>query len=196
MEKPDLSHYYWRNDKVVLRAMVESDWKSHYLSKYDSEARRMLQYEVELPPAEDNEKAAVQKFSNFSRETGRIMFVIENRQNEAVGAVNLNSIDERNGTFSIGMQVLPGCRGKGYGTAAMNILLDYAFNERRLNKFNVSVFDGNTGSETMLKKLGCRKEGVRRQTIFTGGRYVDEILYGLLRSEFEEVRENWKRGER
>jgi RimJ/RimL family protein N-acetyltransferase len=146
----------------------------------------MLQYELELPPTIEKNKEDIESFSNFKPETKRLMFTIENLEGTNVGAFNLNSIDERNGTFSIGIQIDRDHRGKGYGTAAMQILLDYAFNERRLNKFNVSVIEGNIGSATMLEKLGCIQEGIRREMIFTQGKYKDEILYGLTRSEFNQ----------
>jgi RimJ/RimL family protein N-acetyltransferase len=82
------------------------------------------------------------------------------------------------------MQIDRDHRSKGYGTAAMRLLLRYAFFERRLNKYNGSVLEGNIASATMLKKLGCREEGRRRQTVYTDGRYWDEILFGLTREEF------------
>jgi len=186
MEKIDYKNYYWQNDLVRLRAMKPEDWKEHYYNCFDSEARRMLQYELELPPTIEENKEVIESFSNFKPETKRLMFTIENLKGVNVGAFNLNSINERNGTFSIGIQIGREYRGKGYGTAAMQILLDYAFNERRLNKFNVSVIEGNIGSATMLEKLGCIQEGIRRQMIFTQGKYKDEILYGLTRSEFNQ----------
>jgi RimJ/RimL family protein N-acetyltransferase len=37
----------------------------------------------------------------------------------------------------------------------------------------------------MLRKLGCVEEGRRRQMVYSQGRYFDEILFGLTRSEFE-----------
>ena len=77
-------------------------------------------------------------------------------------------------------------RGKGYGTAAVRILLRYAFFERRLNKFNDLVLEGNAASASMLIKLGCIQEGVRRQVIYTNGQYFDEILFGLTKEEFIE----------
>ncbi|MEK3767787.1 GNAT family N-acetyltransferase [Paenibacillus sp. FSL R5-0887] len=71
-------------------------------------------------------------FAEFSSQ--RLMFTIENLNGEYVGGVNLNSIDEKNGTFSIGVQVDRDHRGKGYGTRAINILLKYAFLELRLKQ--------------------------------------------------------------
>lgn len=90
----------------------------------------------------------MESFIDFKTGTGRIMFTIENLNGENVGGVNLNSIDERNGTFSIGMQIDRDHRGKGYGTAAMRIVLRYAFFERRLNKYYGHVLEGNIASAT------------------------------------------------
>lgn len=177
-------NYYWQNNLIRLRAMEPSDWEMSYLNKFDSEARRLLQSEIELPPTENEAKESTEKYTYFSDKTHRLMFVIETLDNEVVGGVNLNSIDERNGTFSIGMYIYSGMRGKGYGTSAMRILLDYAFNERRLNKFNAAYLYGNKASEALLIKLGCKKEGVRRETVFTDGEFKDEILYGLTKEDY------------
>ncbi|HOO75139.1 MAG: GNAT family N-acetyltransferase [Thermotogae bacterium] len=188
MKNIKYDNYYWQNELVRLRAMEPKDWEEHYYNCFDSKARRMLQYELELPPTVKENMESIEKFSYFSPETGRIMFTVENLYGENVGGANINSVDERNGTFSIGMQIGVDYRAKGYGTAAMRILLDYAFNERRLNKFNVSVLDGNIGSSSVLKKLGCINEGVIRQNVFTEGKFKDVILFGLTRDEFNKNR--------
>lgn len=183
----DYSNYYWQNELVRLRAMLPEDWNLHYEDLYDSTARRRLQYEIELPPTELHNKQDTELFSNFDPKSGRLMFIIETLDGKPIGAFNLNSINERNGTFSIGMQITGTERSKGYGTAAMRILLDYAFNERRLNKYYGSVIEDNIASATMLKKLGCVQEGIRRQHIFTSGRYYDVVLYGLTKNEFNQL---------
>jgi len=185
-------NYYWQNDLVRLRAMQPEDWENHYSDCYDSKARRLLQYEIELPPTISSEQKSSERFSNFDPSSGRLMFVIEDLDGTSVGSFNLNSIDEKNGTFSIGMQIGGEYRSKGYGTAAMRILLGYAFFERRLNKYYGSVLEGNIASATMLKKLGCVQEGIRRQQVYTDGRYCDEILFGLTKEDFIEAEKNHK----
>jgi RimJ/RimL family protein N-acetyltransferase len=177
--------YFWQNELVRLRAMEESDWEDHYYNRFDTPARRLLNYEVELPPTETEAKDLITRFGDFRPGTGRIMFTITTLDGQSVGGINLNSIDAKNGTFSIGVQIDRDHRGKGYGTAAMEIVLRYAFYERRLNKYYGSVLEGNIASATMLRKLGCVDEGRRRQMVYTQGRYYDEILFGLTRSEFE-----------
>jgi RimJ/RimL family protein N-acetyltransferase len=185
MKQIDYHGYFWQDELVRLRALQDDDWEGHYYNRFDSSARRLLNYEVELPPTISEAREFIEKFANFKCGTRRLMFTIENHNGENVGGINLNSIDEKNGTFSIGMQIDRDHRGKGYGTAAMRILLKYAFFERRLNKYYGSVLEGNIASATMLKKLGCIEEGRRRQMVYTDGKYHDEILFGLTRDEFE-----------
>lgn len=184
MQAIQYDRYYWQNDRVRLRAMRAEDWEAHYLSRYDSPARVLLQYEQELPPTESEARQFAEQYADFNPQSGRLMFVIENLEGEAVGSFNLNSIDERNGTFHIGMQIGREHRGQGYGTAAMRILLAYAFFERRLNKFHVHCLETNAASIAMMKKLGCVQEGMQREEVYTGGRYLDIVLFGLTKADF------------
>jgi RimJ/RimL family protein N-acetyltransferase len=180
------ANYYWQDEKIRLRAIEPEDWEGHYYNRFDSPARRLLECAVELPPTVSEAKKFAETFSGFSPGSGRIMFTITTLNDENVGGINLNSIDERNGTFSIGIQVDQNHRGKGYGTRAVRLLLRYAFFERRLNKFNDYVLEGNEASACMMRKLGCLQEGVRRQVIYTDGKYHDLILFGLTKDEFIE----------
>jgi RimJ/RimL family protein N-acetyltransferase len=185
MKEIDFSKYYWQNEAVRLRAPKTSDWEEHFYNYFDSEARFLLESELELPvdaeAAEENQK----QNSNNCKQGGRIIFTIETLDGVNVGGMNINGIDERNGTFGIGMQIHREYRGKGFGTAAMKIALDYAFNERRLHKYQGFVIEGNIASETMLIKLGCIKEGVIRGTTFHKGKYWNEVHYGLFAEEFK-----------
>ena len=145
-KKIDYSNYFWQDDKVRLRAIQSEDWEGDYISNFDTPARRLLECAIELPPTISGSKKFVEENADFASTNGRIMFTIENLEGKNIGGINLNSIDERNGTFSIGIVIDKEYRGNGYGTSAMKILLKYAFLERRLNKFNDYVLEGNEGS--------------------------------------------------
>jgi RimJ/RimL family protein N-acetyltransferase len=186
MKSISYDKYYWQNELVRLRALTLDDWEVSYPSYFDSRSRFLLQEEMELPPVKATIQEEYQRFANFNPETGRIMFTIETLDGIAAGGLNLNNINERHGTFSIGIQILMEYRSKGYGTAAVRILLKYAFLERRLNKFNSGCLEGNIESMAMHKKLGCVQEGIRRQMYYSHGRYFDGILYGLTKDEFIE----------
>jgi RimJ/RimL family protein N-acetyltransferase len=184
--KINYSNYYWQNEKVRLRRATADDWDIFYLNYYDSNARFFLDSEIELPRNEDNAKEHWRGFMENTAKSNNFAFTIETIDGKNVGGAYLNSINERNGTFGAGMIIDRDCRGQGFGTAAMKIILNYAFNERRLHKYNSFVIEGNTASETMLIKLGCTHEGVVRETIYHEGKYWNEIHYGITADEFNE----------
>ncbi len=178
------NHYFWQDDNIRLRSMQEGDWESYYYNRYDTPGRRLVNYVIDLPPTVEEAQNFANSFKDFLNESEKIMFTIEDHNGENLGAINLNSIDERNGTFSIGLLIDQDHRSKGYGTSAMTLVLNYAFYERRLNKYHGSVLEGNIGSATMLKKVGCQQEGIRTQMVYTDNKYHDIILFGLTKEQF------------
>jgi len=188
----DYTGYFWQDEKVRIRKATLEDWETFYMNYFDSDARFFLDNEIELPRDAENAKEHWRQFIERASGDKNFAFTIETHNGQYVGGAYLNSIDERNGTFGIGIVTDRTLRGQGYGTAIMRILLDYAFNERRLHKYNAFVVEGNIASETMLKKLGCVHEGVIRETIYHQGRYWNEIHYGITVNEFNE---KWKRNE-
>lgn len=59
-------NYFWQNELVRLRAMTEDDWEDHYYNRFDTPARRVLNYAVELPPTIAEAQAMVAKAFRFS----------------------------------------------------------------------------------------------------------------------------------
>lgn len=180
-------NYYWQHDLVRLRAWSAEDWEWDYYNEFDTPSARFASCEVSLPATVLSSKNFSEEVANLSVKHGRIYFAIDTLEGMTVGGISLSDIDEKNGTFGIATKIDRDYRGKGYGTAAMKILLKYAFMERRLNKYCGSILEENIGSIEMHKKLGCEQEGVCRQNIYTDGRYCDEILYGLTREDYLKI---------
>jgi len=76
-------------------------------------------------------------------------------------------------------------RGKGYGTDAMEVLIDFCFSEMNLNKIILMVHSFNERALRCYEKCGFNVEGVLRREVFRHGRYYDRIAMGLLREEWE-----------
>lgn len=76
-------------------------------------------------------------------------------------------------------------RGKGYGTEAIGLLLDYAFNLLNLNNVMLGVFSYNTAAIRCYQKLGFKEIGRRRQARLIGGKPYDVILMDILAEEFK-----------
>ena len=75
--------------------------------------------------------------------------------------------------------------GKGYGTEALALLLDYAFNLLNLNSVELGVFAFNRRAIASYRRLGFKEIGVRRQFRLIAGKAYDMILMDLLAAEFQ-----------
>ena len=74
---------------------------------------------------------------------------------------------------------------QGYGTDAMNLLLQHGFNTLNLNRIALDVYDTNLRAVRSYEKAGFVHEGRRRQASFKDGKYVDILQMSVLRQEWE-----------
>ncbi|MFX0082807.1 MAG: GNAT family N-acetyltransferase [Candidatus Hodarchaeota archaeon] len=75
-------------------------------------------------------------------------------------------------------------QGKGYGTEAMKLLVEYGFNTLNLNRIQLETYDFNIRALKSYKKVGFKEEGTRRKAIFKNGEYHDVIMMGILKDEW------------
>jgi RimJ/RimL family protein N-acetyltransferase len=75
--------------------------------------------------------------------------------------------------------------GHGYGFEAMQLALNFAFEELNLYRIQLTVFSYNDRAIALYEKLGFQREGVYRQFVHRSGDRHDMYLYGLLRPEWK-----------
>lgn len=106
-------------------------------------------------------------------------------ENDPVGTVGLNEINDVWGTAELGYYVHPDAQGNGYASDAAERLVRYAFEAHRLAKVYANVYAGNDASQGVLESVGFQREGVFRDHAHVRGERVDVYRYGLLAEEFE-----------
>ena len=106
--------------------------------------------------------------------------------NRYIGNIYLTDIDYVNRKAK--SHILIGNRSfwnGGYGTEAMHLLLDYAFNHKNLRRIEAIVLEDNIGSRKMHEKLGYKREGLLRESVYKDGIYKNQIYYSLLKNEYK-----------
>lgn len=78
--------------------------------------------------------------------------------------------------------------GQGYGRDAVRTLLDYAFLHRNAHKVWLEVAEDNERAIRCYKSCGFVQEGRIRENAWRDGRYVDELVMGILRDEWDALR--------
>ncbi|TMQ89757.1 GNAT family N-acetyltransferase [Actinomadura soli] len=85
--------------------------------------------------------------------------------------------------WSIGISLMPEVRGRGAGTRAQRLLVEYLFANTLAHRVQAETDVDNVAEQRALEKAGFTREGVIRGYAFIGGRYRDEVLYSILREE-------------
>ena len=87
------------------------------------------------------------------------------------------------GCLEIGALLFPEHRGRGLGTAAQRLLVEYLFATTLANRLQAITDVENLAEQRVLERIGFRREGVLRGLAFIGGRWRDGALYARLRDD-------------
>jgi RimJ/RimL family protein N-acetyltransferase len=74
--------------------------------------------------------------------------------------------------------------GKGFAREVLAAVMDYCFTELGMNRIEAEVYAFNERSIRLFEGLGFQREGTMRQSVWKKGVYEDELIYGLLKSEW------------
>lgn len=103
---------------------------------------------------------------------------------EVVGAMNFLDVDHTSGVANLAYWVLPEHQGEGYASEALSLVLEYGFDELRLNRVQADCLETNDASHGLLESFGFAQEGRFRDAEFLDGEHVDVLRYGLLAEEW------------
>ncbi|HJP80117.1 MAG TPA: GNAT family protein [Pseudonocardiaceae bacterium] len=83
----------------------------------------------------------------------------------------------------MGIGLVPSARGKGYGTIAQRLLVDYLFAHSPAHRIEADTELENIGEQRSLEKVGFTREGVIRAAVWRDGKWRDGVIYGILRDD-------------
>lgn len=107
---------------------------------------------------------------------------------QLAGVLGFHYWDWTNRKTEIGYWLAAPFQGKGIMTRACRTLVDYAFGKLEFNRVEIRAAAGNDRSQALPERLGFRQEGVLRGAERTAAGPTDQVVYGLLRSDWEALR--------
>lgn len=103
-----------------------------------------------------------------------------------IGNTGLHGVDHANRTAEFGIVIgEKDCWGKGYGTEAARLVLDYGFNGLGLHSIMLRVFSFNERAVRAYTRAGFRPAGRLREAVRRGGQAYDVIYMDCLATEFQ-----------
>jgi len=105
-------------------------------------------------------------------------------KNALAGQIDFGNLNWRDRKMEIGYWLGASFQGQGLVTRSCRVLINHAFHELKLNRIYMHCAVENRKSRRIPEKLGFREEGILRETGWLHDHFVDEVIYGLLASEW------------
>lgn len=102
-----------------------------------------------------------------------------------MGDVALQDIDRVNRKCSVGLGMSKiEYRGKGYGSQAVMLMLNYGFRYLGMERITANTLDVNIKAQRLLDKCGFVLEGRERKSVYFNSEMHDRLNYAILKEEF------------
>lgn len=198
------------SDRIYLRAVVEEDLPYYFDWLNDQETTRYMQrgiypnnmdemreYVKSMQRSKDGMHLAIvrkgEEFPKYkcslNRKTlDKYLEEIKEKCEKHIGNITLLNIHPTFRTAEISIIIGDKqCRGNGYGTEAIKLLVDHAFTRMNLNRLQAGMVTKNVNSQGAFMNAGFKPDGILRQAYYCEGEYQDVVIMGLIKSD-------WRKG--
>ena len=170
-----------RTERLTLRRFTTADAEAFAAYRSDPDIDRYQSWDAPLPLSE-----AVRKVEEFAQgdpaAPGWFQYAVD-LDGVLIGDLGLN-LDENLMQAELGFTLASAYQGRGYATEAVRGLLDDVFIERKLHRVSAECDARNTASARLLERIGFKQEGLRLSNSWFKGEWTDDLLFGLLRSDY------------
>lgn len=106
----------------------------------------------------------------------QVRLIIENREGDVVGVIDLTDFDPRHERAELGVVVQCKYRNKGYATAAVKDVIKYSRDILHLHQLYIYVDTENEGSLNIFKKIGFQCTAELKDWLCVGKKYRNALL--------------------
>lgn len=172
-----------RTGKVGLRAREEADVAVLHTELYEDIVTHMRADSRPWRPIRAGSSASPYAISE-PRDDLACFSAVELATGELAGEALLWAIDLHNRTAHLGLSLRPAFRGRGLGADLVLALCEYGFAVRGLHRLQVETLASNAAMIRAASRAGFVQEGRLRRAAWVDGEFADEVILGLLASEW------------
>jgi len=188
----------FRSARLVYRAVGDNDEDIGFLSSLNQESEGRIKNSSALfKPV--NKNFAQQQAKRFEQSFISVLICLPNSSRDdqsnstsedlkPIGRISLWRIEEgkrHHRNTNIDIHILAAYQRKGYGSEAINWILKWAFQIAGLHRVGIYYYSYNLGVKEFYERLGFVLEGRMRESVWYDGRWYDEIVLGMLKSEWK-----------
>ncbi|SHE75222.1 GNAT family N-acetyltransferase [Clostridium fallax] len=170
-----------KGEKIYLRSVEKRDMSIFYSFCEEEEVRKFDGGHKIMPALE----RVMQSFDEMTNNRRDALSII-NEKNVLVGYMTFKEKMDTINVYSIGITIGSRYWNRGYGKDSIKTLLDYLFMYRAAQRVELEVVDYNERAINCYKSCGFIKEGTKRKSYFSNGKYHDVFMMGILSEEYKD----------
>lgn len=173
-------------ERLKLTRLVAADAPALFAYRSDPEVCRYQGFE---PGALADAQTFITDLADHAFDTPGTWFQFGIRlreTDELVGDFGIHFPADEPHQVEIGFTVAPGHQGRGYATEAVRGVLDHVLGPLGKHRAFASVDPRNAPSLALLERVGMRREGHFHQSVWFKGEWADDVVFGILASEWRE----------
>jgi len=180
---PDHRRQGIRGALVFLRPLEPTDVERVHGWYQDGDFRRLM---GDPPRSLEQRRRRYDAWVAERSETVYPFVICRLEDGEVVGRLDVFEIDRVNGSAGFGIGIGDeSARGRGYGTDAVNAVVDFCFGELRLERVWLVTDEDNLRAQATYRRAGFREEARHRRAYIDRGRMRDEVRMSILRADWE-----------
>lgn len=111
-------------------------------------------------------------------EVKQLRLVICTNDHEVIGLIDVFDFDFKNRKAGVGILIKhQGHRGKGLGSEALSLLVNYCFTHLHLHQLYCNISEDNQASIGLFTAMGFEKIGLKKDWSLVNGVYKNEYLF-------------------
>ncbi|ULO08547.1 GNAT family N-acetyltransferase [Paenibacillus sp. 19GGS1-52] len=180
-----MSHFpILETERFVLRQLTRDD--SIAIFQYFSLDEVTKFYDLESFTNIEQAEELIQKWNQrFERNQAIRWGITLKSENRVIGTCGFHGWMKNHSKAEIGYELTPQYWRQGFMTEVLEKIIEYGFNDLGLNRIEAFVEPENRGSRKVLKKIGFSEEGTLNEYFYWGNRFVDTVIYALLKKEYK-----------
>lgn len=162
---------------IVLTALRSDDSAPLFAWINDPEVVRF-----NAPYAPVHEPGHAAWLERVTTDSSRVIFAIRDRASlRLLGVIQLTDLHPIHRSAELVIRIgAEADRGRGIGTQALALAVDFGFDHRNLQRIALKVFADNPRAIRAYEKAGFQREGLLRRAAFIDGAWRDEIVMARL----------------
>lgn len=170
-------------ERLLLRRMQKSDADDMYDYAKRPDTTRYLTWNPH-PDRKFSYQYLVYLQQKYKQGDFHDWAVVERESGRMIGTCGFTRFDYGNEAAEVGYVINPDFHGRGYATEALRRVIRFGFDYLNIHRIEAKYMEDNAASRRVMEKCGMTFEGIRRDSLWIKGGFVNVGICSILRPEY------------